>query len=67
MTALNPVQTIGEQVAETILIHGAMGRSEARSRAAEVLERVGLPNDRFPLSRCDRNGDCTTAQVANRG
>lgn len=51
MTALNPVQTIGEQVAETILIHGAMGRSEARSRAAEVLERVGLPNDRFPLSR----------------
>ena len=51
MTALNPVQTIGDQVAETILIHGAGTKSEARVRAAEVLERVGLPKDRFPLNR----------------
>jgi peptide/nickel transport system ATP-binding protein len=51
MTALNPVQTIGDQVAETILIHGVAGRKDAMRRAAEVLERVGLPNAQFPLSR----------------
>ncbi|KIC19956.1 ABC transporter ATP-binding protein [Leisingera sp. ANG-Vp] len=51
MTALNPVKTIGEQVMETILIHGAMPRSQAEARAREVLDRVGLPADRFPLSR----------------
>ncbi|SPF79747.1 ABC transporter ATP-binding protein [Pseudoprimorskyibacter insulae] len=51
MTALNPVQSIGDQVAETILIHTNTPRAEAFKRAAEVLTRVGLPQDRFPLSR----------------
>ena len=51
MTALNPVQTIGAQVAETVLIHRAGTRAQAMARAREVLERVGLPADRFPLSR----------------
>lgn len=51
MTALNPVKTIGDQVMETILIHKAMPRAQARDRAEEVLTRVGLPTDRFPLSR----------------
>ncbi|MEY8803392.1 ABC transporter ATP-binding protein [Leisingera sp. XS_AS12] len=51
MTALNPLKTIGEQVMETILIHQAMPRAEAEVRTCEVLERVGLPQDRFPLSR----------------
>ena len=51
MTALNPVQTIGDQVAETILVHHAMPPDQARVRAREVLDRVGLPADRFPLSR----------------
>ena len=51
MTALNPVQTIGDQVAETILVHGAGSRTEARARAAEALDRVGLPADRFPPDR----------------
>ena len=51
MTALNPVKTIGDQVMETILIHNAMTRPEAEARAAEMLDRVGLPADRFPLSR----------------
>jgi len=50
MTALNPLQTIGEQVAETLVVHGAAGRAEARGIAAERLARVGLPQDRFPLS-----------------
>ncbi|UWQ83253.1 ABC transporter ATP-binding protein [Leisingera caerulea] len=51
MTVLNPVKTIGAQVMETILIHKAMPREQAEARAREVLERVGLPEDRFPLSR----------------
>lgn len=51
MTALNPVRTIGDQVAETILVHKAMPAEAARRRAREVLDRVGLPADRFPLSR----------------
>ncbi|XDA98146.1 dipeptide ABC transporter ATP-binding protein [Sulfitobacter sp. LCG007] len=51
MTALNPVMTIGDQVAETILIHERASRGEALARAAATLERVGLPRDRFPLSR----------------
>ncbi|MCG7521109.1 ABC transporter ATP-binding protein [Ruegeria sp. Ofav3-42] len=51
MTALNPVKTIGDQVMESILIHKAMPRAHAHDRAAEVLSRVGLPPDRFPLSR----------------
>ncbi|WP_425044471.1 ABC transporter ATP-binding protein [Primorskyibacter sp. S87] len=51
MTALNPVRTIGDQVMETILIHRAMPPDEARNRAQEVLNRVGLPPENFPLSR----------------
>ena len=51
MTALNPVMTIGDQVAETILIHEDTSRREAHARAADTLARVGLPADRFPLSR----------------
>jgi len=52
MTALNPVQTIGQQVSETIRIHDtSVTRQAAEARAAETLTRVGLPQDRFPLSR----------------
>lgn len=51
MTALNPVKTIGDQVMETILIHKAMPADKARERAQEVLIRVGLPPDKFPMSR----------------
>lgn len=51
MTALNPVQCIGDQVAETLVIHGAASRSAALDLAREKLDRVGLTADRFPLSR----------------
>jgi len=51
MTALNPVQTIGEQVAETLVIHQAASRRDALKIAREKLNRVGLPADRFPLDR----------------
>ncbi|TIW32985.1 MAG: ABC transporter ATP-binding protein, partial [Mesorhizobium sp.] len=51
MTALNPVKTIGEQVAEGIRWHTKASRAEAEERARKVLDRVGLPEAKFPLSR----------------
>ncbi len=51
MTALNPVQTIGDQVAETLLIHGKANKAEAAKIARRMLNRVGLPEDKFPASR----------------
>ncbi|HBN31370.1 MAG: dipeptide ABC transporter ATP-binding protein [Rhodobacterales bacterium] len=51
MTALNPVQTIGAQVAETLIIHGRATKSQAMVIAREKLNRVGLPAKEFPLDR----------------
>ncbi|RUW69894.1 ATP-binding cassette domain-containing protein, partial [Mesorhizobium sp. M1E.F.Ca.ET.063.01.1.1] len=51
MTALNPVKTIGEQVAEGIRWHTKAGRAEAEEHARKILDRVGLQETRFPLSR----------------
>lgn len=51
MTALNPVKSIGDQVAETVRIHREASRSDSLRIARETLERVELPADRFPLSR----------------
>ena len=47
MTALNPVMTIGHQVAETLIIHGNYARSEAMTIAREKLARVEMPASRF--------------------
>ena len=51
MTALNPVKTIGEQVAEGIRWHTGANRADAEARARAMLDRVGLPEAKFPLSR----------------
>jgi peptide/nickel transport system ATP-binding protein len=51
MTALNPVMTIGDQVAETVRQHKTVSRKAALAVARAVLDRVGLPAERFPLSR----------------
>jgi len=51
MTALNPVKTIGEQVAEGIRWHTGANRADAEVRAKQILDRVGLPEAKFPLSR----------------
>jgi peptide/nickel transport system ATP-binding protein len=51
MTALNPVKTIGEQVAEGIRWHTKASRAGAEDRARKMLDRVGLPEAKFPLSR----------------
>jgi oligopeptide/dipeptide ABC transporter ATP-binding protein len=44
MTALNPVLTIGEQVAEGLRLHRGLGHQAAWQAAAQVLSRVGLPD-----------------------
>jgi len=43
MTSLNPVVPIGRQLAETLVVHLDLSKSEARNRAGELLEHVGLP------------------------
>jgi peptide/nickel transport system ATP-binding protein len=47
MHALNPVQRVGDQIAEAILIHGQGGEREARVRVGALLEQVGLPPRRI--------------------
>ncbi|MFB2533336.1 ABC transporter ATP-binding protein [Paracoccus sp. p3-h83] len=49
MTALNPLMTIGDQVAETLRIHTGMPRDQALAVARDKLDRVGLPAPRFGL------------------
>jgi len=46
MTALNPVFTIGDQVAEVARVHSDMGRKAAWERAIEMLNLVGIPDPR---------------------
>jgi peptide/nickel transport system ATP-binding protein/oligopeptide transport system ATP-binding protein len=43
MTSLNPVLTIGEQIAEAVMLHQGLGRKEAWDRAVEMLEKVKIP------------------------
>jgi peptide/nickel transport system ATP-binding protein len=51
MTALNPLQTIAAQVAETVLVHHRASHAEAHAIALDALDRVGLPAARIPASR----------------
>lgn len=44
MTSLNPVLTIGEQMAETLLRHTNLNRQEALQKSADLLRRVELPS-----------------------
>ena len=44
MTSLNPVYTIGEQVAESVRLHEGLSRKEAMNRAVEMLQLVRIPN-----------------------
>ncbi|UWF78249.1 MULTISPECIES: ATP-binding cassette domain-containing protein [Microbacterium] len=52
-TALNPIRTVGRQIAESVRIHEGLGRREARTRAIAEAARVRLPDperivDRYP-------------------
>ncbi|SEH85659.1 MULTISPECIES: ABC transporter ATP-binding protein [unclassified Leifsonia] len=42
-TALNPVYPVGWQIAEGLRAHGRLSRKEARAKAIEILDRVGIP------------------------
>ena len=69
MTALNPVQTIGDQVAETLRVHGAASRAASRAIARDRLDRVGLQSlglDRYPheLSGGQRQRVAIAAAIA---
>src|SRR5262245_40666462 len=50
MTSLNPVQTVGEQIIEAILLHRRISGAEARNRALEMLRLVKIPS---PETRLD--------------
>jgi len=49
LTSLNPVLTIGYQMIEPLQLHLGMGKDEARERAVELLEMVGIPAARNRL------------------
>lgn len=46
MTSLNPVMTVGDQIAEAIRNHDKLSRVDAAKKAAEILELVGIPSAR---------------------
>ncbi len=50
MTSLNPVYTIGNQIAEAIILHQKVDKREARQRAIRMLTEVGIP---LPEQRVD--------------
>jgi microcin C transport system ATP-binding protein len=50
MTALNPLYTVGNQIAEVLELHEALRPNEARARAVELLARTGIPE---PQRRVD--------------
>jgi len=50
MTSLNPVQTVGKQIAETIILHQNLSKKDAREKAIDMLRLVGIPS---PEKRID--------------
>ena len=50
-TALNPIRTVGRQIAESVRIHERVGRREARERAVSEAARVQLPDPAYIVDR----------------
>jgi len=50
MTSLNPVHRVGDQIAESLILHRGLGRAAARGEALTLLERVGIPEPRARLN-----------------
>ena len=44
MTSLNPVETVGKQVLDAILIHEKIDKAQAKKRVIELLAQVGIPD-----------------------
>lgn len=44
MTSLNPVFTIGDQIAETLILHQKVSKQEALAKSLDLLTQVGIPN-----------------------
>ena len=44
MTSLNPTMRIGDQIAETLIVHRGYGKSDARARAVELLDMTRIPD-----------------------
>ncbi|MBR6951197.1 MAG: ABC transporter ATP-binding protein [Oscillospiraceae bacterium] len=47
MTALNPIERVGDQIAEAISLHNRVTPAEAEERAIKMLEMVGIPGSRY--------------------
>lgn len=47
MTALNPVRRVGDQIAEAVRLHQTRDKAEAKERACQMLEMVGIPRERY--------------------
>lgn len=47
MTSLNPVMSVGKQIAEVIELHNDIPKNEVRKKAEEMLETVGIPAERY--------------------
>ncbi len=48
---LDPVMTIGDQIAEPVMVHEGASRRQARARAAELVRQVGIPDPERQLDR----------------
>ena len=51
MSSFSPVHTVGDQIAEAVMLHQQLSRREARQKAVEMLRRVGIP---LPEQRVDQ-------------
>ena len=47
MTALNPLMTVGDQIAEVVSLHENVNKKQAMDKAMEMLEMVGIPAERY--------------------
>lgn len=47
MTSLNPVMSVGKQIAEVIALHDNISKSDIRKKAEDMLETVGIPAERY--------------------
>jgi peptide/nickel transport system ATP-binding protein len=47
MTSLNPIEKVGHQIAESIKLHSNLSKKEITERGMQMLEKVGIPRERY--------------------